>query len=73
MLSYCRLQKNKNIKMNLFRIPVSIVIFLLFFGISVLEAFRTHHWMNVVFWIAIAVMFVAADSSRDENQQEHSN
>ena len=43
------------------KIPASIILFLLFFGISLLEAFRTHNWINVVFWIAIAVMFLAAD------------
>jgi uncharacterized membrane protein len=56
--------------MKFFRIPVSIIIFLLFFGVSVLEAFRTRNWMKVVFWIAIAVMFLIADSSRDKEKEQ---
>jgi hypothetical protein len=43
------------------RIPASITVFVLFFGISLLEAFRTHNWINVVFWIGIAAMFLFAD------------
>lgn len=46
---------------QLLRIPASITVFLIFFGISLLEAFRTQHWINVTFWIAIAVMFLIAD------------
>ena len=57
--------------MKLFRIPVSIIIFILFFGVSVLEAFRTRNWMKVVFWIAIAVMFLIADRSRDKEKQQN--
>jgi hypothetical protein len=46
---------------RLLRIPASITVFLLFFAVSLLEAFRTRNWINVVFWIAIAVMFLIAD------------
>jgi phosphatidylserine synthase len=50
----------KHIK-QLFKIPASFTVFLLFFGVSLLEAFRTHNWINAIFWIAIAVMFLVAD------------
>jgi hypothetical protein len=56
--------------MKFFRIRVSIIIFILFFGVSALEAFRTRNWIKVVFWIAIAVMFLLADSPRDEQKQQ---
>ena len=46
---------------RLLRLPASFTVFLLFFGISLLEAFRTQHWISVLFWIAIAVMFLVAD------------
>jgi hypothetical protein len=45
----------------LLKLPASFTVFLLFFGMSLLEAFRTRSWINVVFWIAIAIMFLIAD------------
>ncbi len=43
------------------KLPESFTVFLLFFGLSVLEAFRTRNWINVAFWIGIAIMFLIAD------------
>ena len=57
--------------MKLLKIRTSFTIFLLFFGISMLEAFRTRNWLKVAFWIAIAIMFLIADNLRsDQNIQE---
>jgi hypothetical protein len=47
--------------MKLLRLPASFTVFLIFFGISLLEAFRTRNWVNVAFWIGIAIMFLIAD------------
>jgi hypothetical protein len=46
---------------QLLKIPASFTVFLLFFAMSVLEAFRIRNWINVVFWMGIAVMFLVAD------------
>lgn len=43
-----------------------MVIFILFFGVSVLEAFRTRNWMNVAMWMVIAIMFLVADASKKD-------
>lgn len=57
--------------MKLLKIRTSFTIFLLFFAISLLEAFRTRNWLKVAFWIAIAIMFLIADNLRsDQNIQE---
>jgi len=50
--------------MKLLRLPTSFTVFLIFFGVSLLEAFRTRNWINVSFWIGIAVMFLIADGLR---------
>jgi hypothetical protein len=50
--------------MKPFRLPASFTVFLIFFGLSLLEAFRTRNWINVAFWIGIAVMFLIADGLR---------
>jgi hypothetical protein len=47
--------------MKLLKLPASFTVFLIFFGISLLEAFRTRNWINVAFWIGIALMFLIAD------------
>ena len=41
-----------------------ITIFLLFFGISLLDAFRGGHWLRAVFWVGIGLVFWAFDHGR---------
>ena len=47
--------------MKILKLRSSLTVFLLFFGMSLLEAFRTRNWINVAFWLAIATMFLIAD------------
>jgi hypothetical protein len=56
--------------MKLLKIRASFTVFLLFFGISVLEAFRTRNWLNVAFWIGIAILFLIADNLKDSKIQK---
>ena len=59
--------------MKLLKIRTSFAVFLIFFGISLLEAFRTRNWLNAAFWVAIAIMFLIADNlkpGRDIQQNE---
>ena len=56
--------------MKLLRLPASFTVFLIFFGISLLEAFRTRNWLNVAFWIGIAIMFLLADGLRPGKKEE---
>jgi hypothetical protein len=56
--------------MKLLKIRTSFTVFLLFFGISLLEAFRTRNWLNVAFWIAIAIMFLIADNFKGQKIQQ---
>jgi hypothetical protein len=36
----------------------------LFCGVATLEAFRTHAWIKVIFWLAMGSGFILADSLR---------
>jgi hypothetical protein len=36
-------------------------IFLLFFGVAVIEAVQTQNWLKVAFWVAISLVFLLAD------------
>jgi hypothetical protein len=37
-------------------------VFLLFFGVAMLEAFQTRNWLKAIFWMAIGIVFLAADN-----------
>ncbi|HET9826357.1 MAG TPA: hypothetical protein VFP87_13550 [Chitinophagaceae bacterium] len=52
--------------MKLLKIRASFAVFLLFFGISLLEAFRTRNWLNVAFWLAVAITFLIADNLKED-------
>jgi hypothetical protein len=45
-----------------FRLGTNVAVFLLFFGVSVLEAFQTRNWLKALFWFAIGVVFLLADN-----------
>jgi len=45
----------------------NFAVFLLFFGIAALEAFQTRNWIKAVFWLAIGIVFLAADNLKRHN------
>jgi hypothetical protein len=50
--------------MKRLRLSTNFTVFLLFFGVAMLEAFQTRNWLKAAFWVAIAVVFLAADNFR---------
>jgi len=40
----------------------NFTIFILFFGIGMLEAFQTQNWLEAFFWVTIGIVFLAADT-----------
>ena len=46
------------------KLGTNFTIFLLFFGVSMLEAFQTQNWIKAGFWLAIGVVFLIADNFR---------
>ena len=40
----------------------NVTIFLLFFGISLLDAVRSHDWLRALLWLALGLVFLRADS-----------
>ena len=48
--------------MNKIKLSSGFTVFLLFFGVATLEAFQSRNWLKVVFWLAIGVVFLAADN-----------
>jgi hypothetical protein len=41
-----------------------LAIFIIFFGVSLLEAFQTKNWLRVLFWLAVGFLFLALDNRR---------
>jgi hypothetical protein len=41
----------------------NLTIFILFFGLALIEATREGHWPAVIFWLAIGAFFLRADHS----------
>jgi hypothetical protein len=39
-------------------------VFLLFFGVAMLEAFQTQSWLRAAFWLVIGLVFLLADNPK---------
>ena len=50
--------------MKKINIGASFAVFLLFFGVALLEAFQTQNWLKAAFWLVIGFMFLVADNRR---------
>ena len=59
--------------MKILKLKTSFTVFILFLGISLLEAFRTRNWVNVVFWIGIGTMFLVADNLKEDKAEKQNN
>jgi len=49
--------------MNRLRPGINFTIFVLFFGLSLLDALTSHQWLRAAFWLAIALAFLWLDTS----------
>lgn len=43
-------------------IGTNLVIFLLFFGVGLLEAIQSANWGKATFWVVIGIVFLVADN-----------
>ena len=61
--------KIKNLKE--IKLRSGMTVFILFFGVAFLEAFRTKNWIAVAYWIAMASLFLVLDNwTKDENNKQ---
>ena len=44
------------------KLGVNFAVFVLFFGVAVIEAIQTKNWIKVAFWVAISLVFLFADN-----------
>ena len=50
--------------MKAIRFGAGFTVFVLFFGIALLEAFQNGQWMRAAFWLLIGTVFLVADNLR---------
>ncbi len=50
------------------KLSANFAVFLLFFGVALLEAFQTKNWLKAAFWLAIGLVFLAADNLRKDQK-----
>ena len=48
--------------MNKIKFGTNFTVFLLFFGVGLLEAFQTANWTKAAFWVVIGIVFLMADN-----------
>lgn len=46
------------------KLGANTTVFLVFFGISLLDAIVSHRWVNVVLWAAFGALFIRADNRK---------
>ena len=51
------------------KLGVNATVFLGFFGISLLDAIVSHHWVNVVLWAAFGALFIRADNRKQQRSR----
>jgi hypothetical protein len=48
--------------MKKIRLGQGFLVFILFFGIALLDALHNFDWLRISFWLAIGLVFVLADN-----------
>jgi hypothetical protein len=48
--------------MGKLRLGTNVTVFLLFFGIALLDAIQGREWVRAAFWLAIGIVFLRADA-----------
>lgn len=55
--------------MKKIKLGSNFAVFLLFFGVAMLEAFQTHNWIKSFFWLAIGIVFLVADNIKKRGEE----
>jgi hypothetical protein len=67
LISQLAYHSSKDIAMKKIKLGSGFAIFIIFFGISLLEAFKSHNWLMAAFWLGMGLLFVVGDNMRKHN------
>jgi hypothetical protein len=56
--------------MRKLRLGANVTVFLLFFGIALLDALKSSDWLRAALWFALGLVFLRADSLRRPEDAE---
>lgn len=56
--------------MKSIKFGAGFTVFIIFFGISLLEAFKNQSWLLVLFWLVMGLIFLLADNTTDSRETE---
>lgn len=52
------------------KVGTNATVFVLFFGMALLEAFQEGNWIKAALWVAIGVVFLLADNIKPKSKAE---
>jgi hypothetical protein len=55
--------------MKKIHLGANFAVFLLFFGVATLEAFKSGHWIKALFWTAIGIVFLLAGEVKKKSER----
>lgn len=55
--------------MKTIKLGQGFAVFILFFGISMIETFRNKNWLMAGFWILAGLIFIYADNVRSKKEK----
>jgi hypothetical protein len=55
--------------MRRFTLGTNVTVFLLFFGISLLDALKSHDWLRALLWFAVGLVFLREDSLKSVDSE----
>jgi hypothetical protein len=58
--------------MRNFRMGDNVAVFILFFGIALLEAIRSRDWLSAALFLGLAVVCLRADGLKSRADEHHS-
>jgi len=50
--------------MRKIRFGTNFAVFVLFFGVALLETFQSHDWLKASLWLAIGLVFLLGDNMK---------
>jgi hypothetical protein len=57
--------------MKRIQIGQGFIVFIIFFGIAVLDAIRSFDWLRTIFWIGVGSLFILADNMKKGGKENN--
>ena len=57
--------------MSKLKFSTNFTVFILFFGLSLLDAFQNENWALSIFWLIIGIAFLMADNLKTKNKDNN--